>query len=236
MKIFALNLCLELQVQPKDPAFRFEPLSWQAFLAQADEPAPFDGQQVYVWPEKNEEFPATVVAWQRDDAWRARELSVTLLFESEIHRTDFFDTFRHAFHEVDAAGGLVQNEAGAYLFIFHHKRWTLPKGHVEWEETIEAAAVREVKEETNLKQVQLLGKLAKTYHTFFRKGKWMLKTTHWYRMLAPGQQKLLPQTNEGITDICWMNRQEWLDIAPESFPQIRQLFELEFQRALPPAE
>ncbi len=58
--------------------------------------------------------------------------------------------------EVQAAGGLVLREgaAGTEVVVVHrpHRRdWSFPKGHLEVGETVEAAAVREVEEETGLR-------------------------------------------------------------------------------------
>ena len=48
---------------------------------------------------------------------------------------------------IKAAGGLVRNQEGDYLFIKRLGKWDLPKGKVEAEEQMKEAAVREVEEE-----------------------------------------------------------------------------------------
>ncbi|MBO5844060.1 MAG: NUDIX domain-containing protein, partial [Bacteroidales bacterium] len=55
---------------------------------------------------------------------------------------------------VPAAGGLVQNEKGEYLFIFRNNHLDLPKGHKEEGENLEVTAVREVEEETPTNPVE----------------------------------------------------------------------------------
>src|SRR4051812_48020306 len=57
---------------------------------------------------------------------------------------------------IRAAGGLVVNDGGEMLFIFRRGKWDLPKGKLEEGEDLEECAVREVEEETGLKNVKLL--------------------------------------------------------------------------------
>ena len=63
--------------------------------------------------------------------------------------------FFKIFKTVEAAGGLVKNSNGAYLFIFRNKRWDLLKGKLQKNEIINEAAIREVVEETELKISEL---------------------------------------------------------------------------------
>ena len=48
------------------------------------------------------------------------------------------------------AGGLILNQYNEVLFIFRKNLWDLPKGKVEFYETLEKAALREVIEETGV--------------------------------------------------------------------------------------
>jgi 8-oxo-dGTP diphosphatase len=55
--------------------------------------------------------------------------------------------------EIQAAGGVVVDDEGRVLLV-HRPRyddWSLPKGHLERDETFEQAALREVLEETGLR-------------------------------------------------------------------------------------
>ena len=61
-----------------------------------------------------------------------------------------FSTLKSHFSVVEAAGGLVQNKKGAYLFIFRRGKWDLPKGKIDKGESEEDAAVREVSEECGI--------------------------------------------------------------------------------------
>lgn len=109
-----------------------------------------------------------------------------------------------------AAGGLVTNNNSELLLIYRRGFWDLPKGKLDDGETIEACAIREVKEETGLADVQL-GKLAGiTYHEYFDEWKQrdVVKETHWFAMHAPGTQHLVPQQEEDIEDIRWVAQKD----------------------------
>ena len=63
--------------------------------------------------------------------------------------------FLKKFPNVIAGGGKVYNDKGKVLFIFRNDKWDLPKGRVENNETIEEGAIREVEEETGVKDVTI---------------------------------------------------------------------------------
>jgi len=108
--------------------------------------------------------------------------------------------------KIIAAGGLVTNEKGELLMIYRRDKWDLPKGKLDEGESIAECAVREVSEETGITGI-VLGRLIDIgYHEYF--DKWIkdavVKETHWYAMTAPGNQELVPQTEEDITEIRWV--------------------------------
>ena len=105
---------------------------------------------------------------------------------------------------IEAAGGLVKNADGNYLFILRHGKWDLPKGKAEPGESIEETALREVEEECGISPLQIVKNLHNTYHIYALKGWWALKCTHWYLMQYNGNQQLVPQTAESITDVQWV--------------------------------
>lgn len=113
--------------------------------------------------------------------------------------------FRGYFKWVPAAGGVVTRtgDADRPLFIFRRGYWDLPKGKIDPGESPEEAALREVKEETGLREIKLLDALPTTHHTYRnRKGKRVLKPTYWFLMEAP-DQPLLPQHEEDIEVAEW---------------------------------
>ncbi len=108
--------------------------------------------------------------------------------------------------EVEAAGGYVmrQGDAGPeVLLIFRRGVWDLPKGKRDPGESIEACALREVREEVGICTLHLVQPLGTTIHGYERKGHYEVKTTHWYRMETPETQ-FMPQTEEDIERVAWV--------------------------------
>ncbi len=127
--------------------------------------------------------------------------------------------FKH-FTLIKAGGGLVKNKAGEILLIFRRGKWDLPKGKLEENETIEQCAKREVEEETGLQQLEVGKLLGITYHTYIEFGKPILKESHWYGMKATGDEKLIPQTEEDITEIIWAKKEDFKKYLLNTFPTI----------------
>jgi 8-oxo-dGTP pyrophosphatase MutT (NUDIX family) len=105
---------------------------------------------------------------------------------------------------VKAAGGLVHTNDNDLLLIFRRGKWDLPKGKLDDHEDLETCAIREVKEETGLVNVQIEQPLCITYHTYHQDGKHILKESHWYLMKAAKQSNLLPQLEEDIAKCEWV--------------------------------
>ncbi|MEM6345959.1 MAG: NUDIX domain-containing protein [Bacteroidota bacterium] len=230
MKIFALNLSISFASHNSKRSYEFEPISFEELMAHLFKGLEFPDQQFYVLAENNEQFQQEIFDLQANELWRELDLNVEFVFPSEEQIQKFLADFRERFRETDAAGGIVTNEKDEFLMIYNRKRWTLPKGGVEWGESIEEAALREVKEETGIEEVKMHEKLGETYHTFRRRGKWNLKTTHWYKMSGKADAELNPQAEEDIEDVKWMSREEWLKESKTSYPLVRQVMEQEFFR------
>ena len=139
------------------------------------------------------------------------------------------ETLWHDFHThyrlLEAAGGLVTNPAGEWLLIFRRDHWDLPKGKIDEGETPEAAAVREVEEETGLAAPELGESLGMTYHTYRdKKDRRVLKPTYWYRMYT-SQTQLTPQTTEDIEQAVWMPPATFFAEERPVYGSIRELLE-----------
>lgn len=121
---------------------------------------------------------------------------------------------------IEAAGGMVENSKGEYLFIYRNDKWDLPKGKLEKGEGKREGAKREVEEECGIVVSSIGEKICKTYHTYTVKGEVVLKKTHWYQMSYKGAGKLKPQKEEGITDVRWFRKGHIDAIVKNTFPSI----------------
>lgn len=110
------------------------------------------------------------------------------------------------------AGGIVfrmtpdQHDIEILLIQDSKDRWTIPKGHIEPGETAKQTAVREIGEESGLKNVDVLTWLGKIHFKYRRLEKLVLMTTQVY--LVQSLDK-----NERPTKEKWMNGIRWFSFA-----------------------
>ncbi len=131
--------------------------------------------------------------------------------------------FFKKFTLITAAGGLVRNEKNETMLIFRKGKWDLPKGKIDKKEKLEDCALREVEEETGVKGAKIIEPLAITYHTYHEGARFILKVSHWFLMKVTGEQKLIPQVEEDITEIRWVASTELANYRALCFPAIRIL-------------
>jgi 8-oxo-dGTP pyrophosphatase MutT (NUDIX family) len=149
-----------------------------------------------------------------------------LLFVNLYHSKEE-KLLKHLFKKlpvVTAGGGMVLNAENEVLFIHRNGRWDLPKGKVEKNESIEEGAIREVEEETGVKNLKISKFLKTTYHVFQRKGKFKLKETYWYEMTTDYTGELIPEESEGITKVKWKNTEKAQKALKKSYANIQLLF------------
>jgi len=156
---------------------------------------------------------------------------IDLLEKSKDHpgvvlvASDFDDAIsliESLFKTIKAAGGIVQNPQLETLFIKRRGIWDLPKGKIEKGEGIEEAAIREVMEETGLKDVKISKQLPPTRHTYKENNKRILKFTFWYLMTSKGEGTQ-PQLEEEITEIIWLPISSFLEEGWNTFQSIDEL-------------
>ena len=125
---------------------------------------------------------------------------------------------------VIAAGGKITNSKSETLFIYRNDKWDLPKGKAEKNEQLPQTALREVKEETGIKEVSIKKPLDITYHIFRRNNEYRLKVTYWFDMFSDYEGIFFPQLDEGITDVKWVKKADLEEVKINSYPNIRLLF------------
>lgn len=127
--------------------------------------------------------------------------------------------------KVLAAGGIVVNEKNELLLIYRYSKWDMPKGHVEAGESFEHCALREVKEETGLKNIKITGFTGTTQHEYFDKylHEDVAKETHWFAMKASNDEPLVPQVEENIELIKWVTIKELPSFLNNSYKNITEI-------------
>lgn len=135
---------------------------------------------------------------------------------------EIWEDFTHMFRVIEAAGGIVKNQKDEILFIRRLGKWDLPKGKIEKGESLEQAALREVEEETSLKELILEEFLNSTFHIYTeRNGDKVLKITYWFNMKYVGTETPVPQIEEGISEVSWKNQEAIsAEVLPQTFRNI----------------
>lgn len=161
------------------------------------------------------------------DAAKISASNMTILSESEVDRISMVEmleqrksegiyclsenpdrswlSFCDAFDLIVAAGGLVRNSNGEYLLIFRRGKWDLPKGKLDYDEDPEAAAKREVEEETGIGELEIKSPLPTTFYIYTEKGRRKLKKTFWFLMETTSASQPQPQIEEDIHEARWMS-------------------------------
>lgn len=129
--------------------------------------------------------------------------------------------FRRVLREQTAGGIIFRHVPGGVelLLIQYPKRedpngrWTIPKGHVEEGEETKDTALREIAEETGLKDLRLLDWLGKMQFQYRRGDALVLMTLHVYLIEATkNTNQARPQVHEGIKAVQWLPVSEALEL------------------------
>ncbi|MCT4614242.1 MAG: NUDIX domain-containing protein [Marinifilaceae bacterium] len=145
------------------------------------------------------------------------------LFIYSENLKSLFKHFKKSFKQIKAAGGLVFNSQNDFLAIYRLNKWDLPKGKIEKGETKKTAAIREVEEECGISDLVITKKINTTYHIYKMDSKFILKYSYWYKMKYDKNENLIPQTEEDITDVKWINLENKDIFLQNTYPAIKDL-------------
>ena len=114
--------------------------------------------------------------------------------------------------EETSAGGFVLAADGSPRIAVIGRRnrggridWCVPKGHLEGEETIEQAAIREIAEETGLEAV-IIESLGSIHYEFSTPTSIISKTVHHFLMKQTGGTLTIENDpDQEAVDIRWVN-------------------------------
>lgn len=109
-----------------------------------------------------------------------------------------------------SAGGVVYNtKTKKFLLIKDsYGRWSLPKGLIEKGESTEQAALREVEEETGLKNLKIIKKLGSIKYIYTLKGQKIFKIVTFF-LMETDRIRLKPQWE--IKGARWFEPKESLE-------------------------
>jgi len=106
-----------------------------------------------------------------------------------------------------SAGGVVFRTEGAECFYLlirdSYQNWGFPKGHLENGEQPDAAALREVSEETGLAKLAIRANVDTIAWDFRFRGRRIHKVCHFY-LMESADSATKPQRSEGITACKWV--------------------------------
>lgn len=152
------------------------------------------------------------------------ETQALCMINQEVDQT--YNRFRKAFKTVEAAGGVILNQHKEMLWIKRLGKWDLPKGKMEYGESKAEAAKREVEEECGIELATTLSYLCTSRHIYQQQGQWILKPTYWFYGQISTQQELIPQQEEGITDVQWIAQAQLAEPLSNTYASIKDVAEL----------
>ena len=113
-----------------------------------------------------------------------------------------------------AAGGVVVRKAEDGIKVLLIKdsygHWIWPKGHAEEGETVSETAIREVQEETGIKELVILQKVGQQEYIYPFEGIDILKIVYIF-LMETSQENLVIQTSE-IDEGKWFSMEEAIDV------------------------
>ena len=129
---------------------------------------------------------------------------------------------KQIFCQAPAAGGVVVID-NQFVAIERNGIPDLPKGHIEKGESPEDAALREVEEETGITNLKIIKELPSTWHCYLLNNQWTIKKTSWFLMRTKSGMKNIPQTEEGITKVYLVDKENVKNFEEKTFASLKSL-------------
>lgn len=121
--------------------------------------------------------------------------------------------------KIKAAGGIVcKNDS--FLLIHRLGFWDFPKGKLEKGEAAHLGALREVEEECGIHGHRIVVYVDETLHTYQMNGNDYFKSTDWYFMIYDGEETLIPQTEENISEVKWVTLDQLDSFRSKMYPSL----------------
>jgi 8-oxo-dGTP pyrophosphatase MutT (NUDIX family) len=117
---------------------------------------------------------------------------------------------RRPTEERSAGGVVVRSHDGiAHVLLIRdpYRNWGLPKGHLEDGEDAAAAALREVREETGLSELELGPELG-SIDWYFRQDDRVVHKFCSFFLMRSVNGEAVPEVSEGITECVWLPPEE----------------------------
>lgn len=117
--------------------------------------------------------------------------------------------------EMSAGGVVYKLKNGKPLILLlkdHNNKWTFPKGLIEGSEDKLETAKREIEEEVGLKRISFVDQLSPIGYWYQWEGELIKKTVYYYLFETKGDEELVPQEEEGITEAKWFTPKKTLEI------------------------
>lgn len=114
-------------------------------------------------------------------------------------------------YETSAGGVIVAAKDKKLLVLLLQDKkgeWTFPKGLIERGENREKTAEREIAEEVGIKKLTLIASLPPVEYFYKWEGALIKKKVYYYIFRNGGEEKLIPQRDEGIMDVRWFSLAE----------------------------
>jgi len=124
---------------------------------------------------------------------------------------------KYAYHE--SAGGILlygKKELFTPLLKKKNGEWVVPKGHIEQGETTVKAALREIKEElglSNINKIKEISQINTALYSFKEGNIENLKKVNLFTFYSPKKYKLRPLKKEGFIDAKWMKINDAINLS-----------------------